>query len=64
MDRLEYEYLQEALRRKLHRENGYLSENKEDIYRDGIRTAMSIISNHQNVIVTRPNTILIGRCEG
>lgn len=47
MDRLEYEYLQEAFRRKLHRENGYMSENKEEIYREGILSAMSILSDHQ-----------------
>lgn len=47
MDRTEYEFLQEALRKKLHRKDGYLSGNKEEIYREGIRSAMSILSDHQ-----------------
>lgn len=49
MKQSEYEILQEALRKKLHRPYGqcYMSMNKESIYREGILAAMSILSNHQ-----------------
>ena len=50
MDRSEYETLQKALKKKLHRTNGYMSSNKEEIYREGILSAMSILSSHQRRI--------------
>ena len=44
----EYEALQAALRRKLHRKEGrYQGGNREEAYREGIRAAMSILSCHQ-----------------
>lgn len=49
MKQTEYKVLQEALRKKLHRPHGqcYMSMNKESIYREGILSAMSILSDHQ-----------------
>ena len=56
MKQAEYEVLQEALRKKLHRPYGqcYMSVNKESIYREGIKAAMSILSAHQKKMEGKP----------
>ena len=48
MTRQEYEALQNLLRKKLDRPNKYLSANKEEIYCEGIKSAMSILSSFYN----------------
>lgn len=45
MDSLEYENIQAALRKKLHRGREGYSGNREEAYREGIRAAMSILSS-------------------
>lgn len=52
MDNVEYQTLQDALRKKLNRPMGqrYMSDMKEGIYKEGIRAAMSILSAHQKCV--------------
>lgn len=53
MDTFEYDALQNKLRKKLHRTSGrYMSAAKEEIYREGIRAAMSILSSHQKHVTS------------